>query len=152
MVAMPLGQAVSDTVVYLIKAEEVTFEEEKITIVGSARIKMVVVKDNHDSAYRGPQIWGRPAAWVFSKADKAAFVIHKPKPPIISNENLRPKNYEEGIPLTAFWVENIEAEYKRLKDLGVEFRSEAMDYGLSTAAILDDTCGNLIMIYQENKK
>jgi len=27
-----------------------------------------------------------------------------------------------------------------------------MDYGLSTAAILNDTCGNLIMIYQENKK
>ena len=151
MVTMPLGQAVSDTDVYLIKAEEVTFEEEIITIVGSARIKMVVIKDNHDSA-RGPQIWGRPAAWVFAKADKAAFVIHKPKPPIILYENLRPKNYEEGIPLTAFWVENIEAEYKRLKDLGVEFRSEAMDYGLSTAAILDDTCGNLIMIYQENKK
>lgn len=101
---MPLGQAVSDTDVYLIKAEE------------------------------------------------AAFVIHKPKPPIIRNENLRPKNYEEGIPLTAFWGENIEAEYKRLKDLGVEFRSELMAYGLSTAAILDDTCGNLIMIYQENKK
>ena len=34
----------------------------------------------------------------------------------------------------------------------VESRSEAMDYGLSTAAILDDTCGNQIMIYQENKK
>ena len=82
----------------------------------------------------------------------AAFVIHKPKPPIIRNENLRPNIYEEGIPLTAFWVENIEAEYKRLKDLGVEFRSELMAYGLSTAAILDDTCGNLIMIYQANKK
>ena len=54
--------------------------------------------------------------------------------------------------MTAFWVENIEAEYKRLKDFGGEFRSEPMDYGLSTAAILDDTCGNLIMIYQENKK
>ena len=107
MVTMPLGQAVSDTDVYLIKAEEVTFEEEKITIVGAARIKMRVIKDNRDPAYRGHQIWGRPAAWVFSKADKAAFVIHKPKPPIIRNENLRPKNYEEGIPLTAFWVENI---------------------------------------------
>lgn len=152
MVAMPLCQAVSDTDVYLIKAEVVTFEEEKITILGSARIKMVVIKDNHDSAYRGHQIWGRPAAWAFAKADKAAFVIHKPKPPIIHNENLRPKNYEEGIPLTAFWVENIEAEYKRLKDLGGESRSEAMDYGLSTAAILDDNCGNLIMICQENKK
>ena len=150
---MPLGQAVSDTDVYLIKAEEVTFEEEKITIVGSARIKMRVIKDNRDPAYRGHQIWGRPAAWVFAKADKAAFVIHKPKPPIIRNENLRPKNYEEGIPLTAFGGgENIEAEYKRLKDLRVEFRSEPMGYGLSTAAILDDTCGNLIMIYQENKK
>ena len=152
MVAMPLCQAVSDTDVYLIKVEEVTIENEKITIVGSARLKMVVIKDDHDPAYKGHQIWGRPAAWVFAKVNKAAFVIHKPKPPIISNENLRPKNYEEGIPLTAFWVENIEAEYKRLKDLGVESRSEAMDYGLSTAAILDDTCGNQIMIYQENKK
>ena len=152
MVAMPLCQAVSDTDVYLIKAEVVTFEEEKITILGSARIKMVVIKDNHDSAYRGHQIWGRPAAWAFAKADKAAFVIHKPKPPIIHNENLRLKNYEEGIPLTAFWGENSEAEYKLLKDLGVESRSEAMDYGLSTAAILDDNCGNLIMICQDNKK
>ena len=117
MVAMPLCQAVSDTDVYLIKAEVVTFEEEKITIVGSA-----------------------------SSTNLNLQIIQS------FNENLRPKNYEEGIPLTAFWVENIEAEYKRLKDLGVEFRSEAMDYGLSTAAILDDTCGNLIMIYQENKK
>ena len=62
MVAMPLCQAVSDTDVYLIKAEVVTFEEEKITIVGSARIKVVVIKDNHDSAYRGHQISGRQAA------------------------------------------------------------------------------------------
>ena len=75
---MPLCQAVSDTDVYLIKAEVVTFEEEKITIVGSARIKMVVIKDNLDSAYRGHQIWGRPAAWVLAKADRASFVIHKP--------------------------------------------------------------------------
>ena len=59
---MPLGQAGSDTDVYLIKVEVVTFEEEKITIVGSARIKMGVIKDNHDPAYRGHQIWGRPAA------------------------------------------------------------------------------------------
>ena len=53
---MPLGQAGSDTDVYLIKVEEVTFEEEKITIVGSARIKMVVIKDNYDSAYRPPDL------------------------------------------------------------------------------------------------
>ena len=60
-------------------------------------------------------------------------------------------SYKEGIPLTAFWVEDIQAEYKRLKELGVEFRSKPQDYGPSTAAILDDTNGNLIMIYQENE-
>ena len=90
MVAMPLCQAVSDKDVYLIKAEEVTIENEKITIVGSARLKMVVIKDDHDPAYKGHQIWGRSAAWVFAKADKATFVIHKPNLQSLSNENLRP--------------------------------------------------------------
>ena len=48
-------------------------------------------------------------------------------------------------------MEDIQAEYKRLKELGVEFRSKPQDYGPSTAAILDDTNGNLIMIYQEKR-
>ena len=91
MVAMPLCQAVSDTDVYLIKAEEVTIENEKITFAVQRGSRCGGIKDDHDPAYKGHQIWGRPAAWVFAKADKATFVIHKPKPPIISNENLRPK-------------------------------------------------------------
>ena len=62
VVAMPLGQAVSDTDLYLIKAERVTIENEKITIVGSARLKMVVIKDDHDPAHKGHQIWGQLAA------------------------------------------------------------------------------------------
>ena len=102
--------AVSDTDVYLIKAETVTVEEEKITIVCSARLKMVVIKDDHDPAYKGHQIWGRPAAWVFAKADKGTFVIHKPKPPIIKNKKLRPKNYEKGLKnLEKAWQSSIQA-------------------------------------------
>ena len=91
----PLGQAKSDTDVYMIKAEKVTFEKDKVTIVGSAKIKMVVIKADHDPSYKGQQIWGRPSSWVHAKADKATFVIHKPKPQIIKNEKLRPKNYEQ---------------------------------------------------------
>lgn len=96
----PLGQAKSDTDVYMIKAEKVTFEKDKVTIVGSAKIKMVVIKADHDPSYKGQQIWGRPSTWVHAKADKATFVIHKPKPQIIKNEKLRPKKLRAGSKVT----------------------------------------------------
>lgn len=54
----------------------------------------------------------------------------------------------DGIPYTAFQVDDIQYEYERLKSLGVEFTMEPTNMGMTTAAILDDTCGNLIQIYQ----
>ena len=54
----------------------------------------------------------------------------------------------DGIPYTAFQVNDIQAEYERMKDLGVLFTMEPTNMGMTTAAILDDTCGNLIQIYQ----
>ena len=57
--------------------------------------------------------------------------------------------YAEGIPQTAFQVDNCRAEYDRLVGLGVEFKGEPMDAGMAVMATLDDTCGNLIMIYEE---
>jgi catechol 2,3-dioxygenase-like lactoylglutathione lyase family enzyme len=55
---------------------------------------------------------------------------------------------EDGIPFTAFQVQDIHAEYERLQKLGVVFTMEPTNMGPSTIAILDDTCGNLIQIYQ----
>lgn len=55
---------------------------------------------------------------------------------------------EDGIPYTAFQVEDVYGEYNRLQDLGVEFTMEPTDMGTTIAAILDDTCGNLIQIYE----
>jgi catechol 2,3-dioxygenase-like lactoylglutathione lyase family enzyme len=55
---------------------------------------------------------------------------------------------KDGIPFTAFQVEDIQKEYARLKKLGVEFTMEPTNMGTTTIAILDDTCGNLIQIYQ----
>ena len=57
---------------------------------------------------------------------------------------------QDGIPFTAFEVRDIQAEYERMKNLGVEFTMEPTNMGMTTAAILDDTCGNLIQIYQLN--
>jgi catechol 2,3-dioxygenase-like lactoylglutathione lyase family enzyme len=54
----------------------------------------------------------------------------------------------DGIPYTAFEVSDIQDEYERMKDLGVEFTMEPTNMGMTTAAVLDDTCGNLIQIYQ----
>jgi catechol 2,3-dioxygenase-like lactoylglutathione lyase family enzyme len=57
--------------------------------------------------------------------------------------------YEDGIPFTAFAVDNIDQEHQRLVSLGVEFKSEPTDVGTAFIAVLDDTCGNLLQIYQE---
>ncbi len=56
--------------------------------------------------------------------------------------------HEQGIPLTAFAVDDTQKEYERLKKLGVAFRTEPTQMGPTTIAVFDDTCGNLIQIYQ----
>ena len=55
---------------------------------------------------------------------------------------------EDGIPFTAFQVQDVHAEYERVQKLGVVFTMEPTNMGPSTIAILDDTCGNLIQLYQ----
>lgn len=53
---------------------------------------------------------------------------------------------EDGIPFTSFGVDDVEAEYDRLRDLGVRFTQAPAAMGPVTTAVLDDTCGNLIQI------
>lgn len=57
---------------------------------------------------------------------------------------------KDGIPFTAFLVEDVHSEYERMKNLGVEFTMEPTNMGPTTVAVLDDTCGNLIQLYQMN--
>jgi len=52
----------------------------------------------------------------------------------------------DGIPVTSFAVDDVHAEYERLRGLGVQFTQEPADMGAVTTAVLDDTCGNLIQI------
>lgn len=69
------------------------------------------------------------------------------------NANPISKTYQEalfkqGIPITAFEVDDLDAEYARLKALGVVFQREPVQAGPVKIAALSDTCGNWIQLYQ----
>ncbi len=57
--------------------------------------------------------------------------------------------FAAGIPIAAFAVDDVDEEYRRLSGLGVVFRSEPRISGGAIFAIFEDTCGNLIQIYEE---
>ncbi|MFJ3220223.1 VOC family protein [Kitasatospora sp. NPDC086801] len=52
----------------------------------------------------------------------------------------------DGIPLAQFAVDDVKAEYERLRGLGVRFTQEPLELGPVTTAVFDDTCGNLVQI------
>ena len=52
----------------------------------------------------------------------------------------------DGIPVTSFAVDDAQAEFERLRGLGVTFTQEPRTSGPFTSAVLDDTCGNLLQI------
>jgi catechol 2,3-dioxygenase-like lactoylglutathione lyase family enzyme len=56
--------------------------------------------------------------------------------------------FDQKIPLTAFEVDDLAAEVRRLKGLGVAFTLEPTPMGAVSIAVLSDTCGNLIQLYQ----
>lgn len=53
---------------------------------------------------------------------------------------------DDGIPVTSFAVDDVNAEFQRLRSLGVQFTQAPVEMGGVTTAVLDDTCGNLIQI------
>lgn len=62
------------------------------------------------------------------------------------NENPAAKNFQkalhdQGIPLTAFEVDEIQKESERMKKLGVAFRGEPAQMGPTSMVDFDDTCG-----------
>jgi catechol 2,3-dioxygenase-like lactoylglutathione lyase family enzyme len=101
--------------------------EKKVEIpLGEFRWLTVVSPENPD----GTQLVLEPDAHSAAKAFKKALVA-------------------DGIPLTSFGVVDVQAEFERLRDLGVRFHKEPTDVGAVKIAVFDDTCGNLIQIHQQ---
>ena len=66
-------------------------------------------------------------------------------PPALMYQKAR---FDAGIPALALITDDIQAEYHRLKKLGVIFRGEPKNMGIITAVLFEDTCGNLINLVQ----
>jgi len=56
--------------------------------------------------------------------------------------------FTAGIPLTAFAVTDVQGECDRLTKKGVVFKSGPTKAGSTTIAVFEDTCGNLIQIFE----
>jgi len=91
--------------------------------MGEARWITVVSPDNPDGTELVLEPDGHPAAKPFKDA-----LVH------------------DGIPFTAFEVDDVRSEFERLSGLGVRFTQQPTEMGPVITAVLDDTCGNLIQI------
>jgi catechol 2,3-dioxygenase-like lactoylglutathione lyase family enzyme len=105
--------------------EVLGFKEKTNVAVGEARWITVVSPQDPDGTELLLEPDGHPAAKPFKEA-------------LVS----------DGIPFTSFAVDDVQAEYERLRGLGVRFTQEPANMGPVTTAVLDDTCGNLIQIAQ----
>jgi catechol 2,3-dioxygenase-like lactoylglutathione lyase family enzyme len=52
----------------------------------------------------------------------------------------------DGIPFASFAVDDVEAEYERLRAMNVRFTQAPLSMGPVMTAVFDDSCGNLIQI------
>ncbi|MFI5469661.1 VOC family protein [Streptomyces cacaoi] len=55
---------------------------------------------------------------------------------------------EAGLPCIVFSVDDLDAEYERLRRMGVRFTHPPQDQGPVVAAVLDDTVGNFVQLTQ----
>ncbi|ANQ49891.1 VOC family protein [Flammeovirga sp. MY04] len=56
--------------------------------------------------------------------------------------------FEAGIPYTQFDVSDVQKEYDRLLELGVEFSMKPTEMGTVKIAVFNDTCGNNIQLVE----
>ena len=75
----------------------------------------------------GIQIDGKPAAQVYKKT-----------------------LYDAGMPFTMLGSTDLQKDYERMTELGVRFTQEPTKTGFGAQAVFDDTCGNLIILVQQD--
>jgi len=56
--------------------------------------------------------------------------------------------FDAGIPYTQFNSDNIQQDFERLTNLGIEFSVKPTEMGTVKIAVFNDTCGNHIQIVQ----
>ena len=125
-----------------IKLASITVGDQDKALAFYTEILRFVKK--HDIPMGGPR-W----LTVVSPEDpEGTELVLEPNASYPAMKALKESLVKDGIPITAFQVDDIQKEYERLKGLGVVFKSVPKQMGPVWAAVFDDTCGNLIQIYQ----
>src|SRR5579884_107024 len=96
------------------------FQKKREIPVGAYKWLTVVSADGHADVELSLEPNANPAAKTFQEA-----------------------MFAQRIPLAAFEVSDLDAEYARLKSRGVVFTTEPTRSGPVAIAVLSDTCGNL---------
>lgn len=107
--------------------EVLGFQKKTEVPIGEHRWLTVVSPDDPD----GTELVLEPDAHPAAKPFKRALV-------------------DDGIPYTSFAVDDVQAEFERLRGLGVTFTQQPAAMGPVTTAVLDDTYGNLIQLAQHH--
>jgi len=107
--------------------ERLGFRKKHDVALGEHRWLTVVSPDDPD----GPELLLEPDGHPAARPFKRALV-------------------DDGIPYTSFAVDDVNAEYDRLRAHGVRFTQEPLAMPTVTTAVLDDTCGNLIQIASQS--
>jgi catechol 2,3-dioxygenase-like lactoylglutathione lyase family enzyme len=105
--------------------EVLGFRKKRDFPVGEYRWITVTSPDGHDDVELALEPNANPAGKAFQQA-----------------------MFAQGIPVAAFEVTDLAAEFARLKARNVAFTREPTRMGPVTVAVFADTCGNLIQIYQ----
>ena len=66
------------------------------------------------------------------------------------SKNFQTAVYEAGLPCIIFGAKDVQAEYERLKALGVKFKKEPYTDDWGTSAIFEDGFGNYIQLHQDD--
>lgn len=101
------------------------------------------LEKKHDIPMGGPYRW---ITMVSPGRDDLELALEPNANP--AGKTFQDAMFGQGIPVAAFEVSDLDAEYARLKGHGVVFTREPTAAGPVTIAILSDTCGNLIQLYQ----
>lgn len=124
-------------------------------IVGDQDQALVMYRDTLGFVLKEDVAMGPPGAprWI---------TLESPQAPGGARISLEPNGFpfvaeyqkalkENGAPLTAFAVADLDAEHARLAEAGVAFKSppSAGDAAMPRMATFDDQCGNWIMLYEE---
>jgi catechol 2,3-dioxygenase-like lactoylglutathione lyase family enzyme len=131
----------------------------KARVFVKIKLNSIIVADQDKALAFYTDVLGFVKVLDFPVGDFRWLTVASPEEPdgtqLVLEPNVNPaaKEYQQalhgqGVPLTAFAVDDIQAEYVRLMGLGVRFTLEPTDRGMAVFAMFDDTCGNLIQIYE----